>query len=156
MSEQIARHIETRGDTWKAVDAPIQLAHAIEKACSEHHSVVVDCLTLWLSNIMLAELDVEKEVQKLLASVSAVTTPLVIVSNEVGMGIAPESALDRKFRDEQGRLNQAMAGFCKTVEFVAAGLPLRLKGQVSSSGAVIRSLVPTRGCERMRTIDLYQ
>ena len=128
MSARIAHHIATRGDTWRTIDAPIHLSDAIEGACSEKHSVLVDCLTLWLSNIMQAELDVESEVRKLAKSVAAVTTPLVLVSNEVGMGIVPESPLGREFRDEQGRLNQVIASVCQRVELVAAGLPLRLKG----------------------------
>jgi adenosylcobinamide kinase/adenosylcobinamide-phosphate guanylyltransferase len=127
MSERIARHVADRGTAWQTIDAPISLYDAIEQACSERHSVLVDCLTLWLSNIMQAGLDVGEEVQKLARSVEAVTTPLVLVSNEVGMGIVPESPLGRQFRDEQGRLNQVIAAACDRVEFVAAGLPLGLK-----------------------------
>lgn len=128
MSARIRHHIAARGDTWKTIEAPILLCDAIEQACSEQCSVLVDCLTLWLSNIMQTDLDVESEVRKLTTTIASVTEPLVLVSNEVGMGIVPESPLARQFRDEQGRLNQLIAAACDRVEFVAAGLPLRLKG----------------------------
>ena len=128
MSERIARHRADRGDAWQTVEAPISLCAAIEQACDEQHSVLVDCLTLWLSNIMHAEFDVDDEVQRLAKTVQVVSTPLIIVSNEVGMGIVPETPLGRKFRDAQGRLNQALGQACDRVDFVAAGLPLRLKG----------------------------
>lgn len=128
MSERISRHRADRGDAWHTVEAPISLCAAIEQACDEHHSVMVDCLTLWLSNIMHAEFDVDDEVQRLAGTLRVVSTPLIIVSNEVGMGIVPETPLGREFRDAQGRLNQRIAQVCDRVEFVAAGLPLRLKG----------------------------
>ena len=128
MSERIARHQADRGDAWQTVEAPISLCAAIEQACDDQYSVLVDCLTLWLSNIMHAEFDVDGEVQRLAQTVQAVSTPLIIVSNEVGMGIVPETPLGRKFRDVHGRLNQKIGQVCDRVEFVAAGLPLRLKG----------------------------
>lgn len=128
MSERIARHRADRGEAWRTVEAPISLCAAIEQECAEQRSVLVDCLTLWLSNIMHAEFDVDDEVQRLAKTVQVVSTPLIIVSNEVGMGIVPETPLGRKFRDAQGRLNQEIAQACDRVDFVAAGLPLRLKG----------------------------
>lgn len=128
MSERIARHRADRGDAWKTVESPISLCAAVEQACDENHSVLVDCLTLWLSNIMHAEMNVDEEVQRLAETIQVVSTPLIIVSNEVGMGIVPETLLGRRFRDAQGRLNQKIGQVCDRVEFVAAGLPLRLKG----------------------------
>ena len=128
MSERIARHVAERGDIWEVVEAPILLCEAITEACSERTAVLVDCLTLWLSNITLAGLDVEAELQKLKRTIETIETPLVLVSNEVGMGIVPESPLGRQFRDAQGRLNREVASVCRRVEFIVAGLPMTLKG----------------------------
>lgn len=128
MTDRISRHQADRDDSWQTVEAPIELYAAIEQACADRRSVLVDCLTLWLSNIMLAEMDIEKEVQRLVETVQRVNGPLTLVSNETGMGIVPNSSLGRRFRDAQGRLNQQMAAVCEHVEFIAAGLPLRLKG----------------------------
>jgi adenosylcobinamide kinase/adenosylcobinamide-phosphate guanylyltransferase len=128
MADRITRHQADRDDSWQTIEAPIGLHSAIERACKGQRSVLVDCLTMWLSNIMMAEMDVEKEVQRLCETVARATGPLILVSNEVGMGIVPDSALGRRFRDAQGRLNQQIAATCECVELIAAGLPLRLKG----------------------------
>ena len=89
--------------------------------------MLIDCLTLWLSNVMLAERDVEAERTRLVEALSAAAGPIVVVSNEVGLGIVPDNALARAFRDEQGRLNAAVAAAADTVVLMAAGLPLILK-----------------------------
>ena len=89
--------------------------------------VLVDCLTLWLSNVMLSDLHVEKECGQLVAALARLRGPAILVSNEVGLGIVPDNALARRFRDEAGRLNQAAAAAAQAVVFVAAGLPLTLK-----------------------------
>lgn len=128
MSERIARHVADRGETWKTVESPLELCRPIERSCGERHAVVVDCLTLWLSNLMHAEMDIAAETERLMQTLRSVETPLILISNEVGMGIVPDSSLGRRFRDEQGRLNQLIAEACARVEFVASGLPLRLKG----------------------------
>jgi adenosylcobinamide kinase/adenosylcobinamide-phosphate guanylyltransferase len=91
--------------------------------------VLVDCLTLWLSNLMHAERDIETEIARLAQWLSHAQNPVVLVSNEIGLGLVPETPLGRRFRDAQGRLNQAVAAAVPNVVFVAAGLPLRLKGQ---------------------------
>ncbi len=91
--------------------------------------VLVDCLTLWLSNRMLAEVDVEAEIVTLEAALDRRAGPLVLVSNEVGFGIVPDNALARRFRDLQGRLNQRVAARADRVVLVVAGLPLTMKGQ---------------------------
>jgi adenosylcobinamide kinase/adenosylcobinamide-phosphate guanylyltransferase len=127
MSERIAKHVLDRGASWETVEVPLALADAIDNARDSQKAVLVDCLTLWLSNILHAGLDIADETERLLESIRSVTVPLVLVSNEVGMGIVPENALARQFRDEQGRLNQRIAEVCDRVEFVAAGLPLSLK-----------------------------
>ena len=128
MADRIAQHVADRGKSWTTIECPIELCRSIESACNEQDAVVVDCLTLWLSNLMHAGRDVAQETEQLVQILSAVTTPLIIISNEVGMGIVPQSPLGRRFRDEQGRLNQRIAQACARVEFVASGLPLRLKG----------------------------
>jgi adenosylcobinamide kinase/adenosylcobinamide-phosphate guanylyltransferase len=92
--------------------------------------VVVDCLTLWLSNLMLGSRDIEAHCEALAQLVPALPGPVIFVSNEVGLGLVPETALGRAFRDAQGRLNQTLASVCETVVFVAAGLPLRLKPEL--------------------------
>lgn len=127
MSQRIQKHEADRGASWKTVEAPLALADAIDETQGSQSAVLVDCLTLWLSNIMLARLNVTAETERLVRSIQTVARPLILVSNEVGMGIVPESTLGRKFRDEQGRLNQEVAKVCDRVDFVAAGLPITLK-----------------------------
>lgn len=128
MSQRIARHIADRDETWKTVEAPIDLRAAIDSTCRGDVVVLVDCLTLWLSNILLAEMDVPQEIDRLVQAIASVDSNLVLVSNEVGLGLVPGNALGRQFRDEQGRLNRQIASVCDKVEFIAAGLPILLKG----------------------------
>ncbi len=126
MRERIARHRAERGEGWATVEAPLDLAGALSGVPAEAIAVV-DCLTLWLSNLMFAERDIARETQTFLAAVRAMPARAIFVSNEVGLGLVPETALGRRFRDAQGALNQAVAAAADRVEFVAAGLPLRLK-----------------------------
>lgn len=126
IQERINRHKQERDDTWQTIEAPLNLADAIAE--QRDGTVLVDCCTLWLSNVMLAERDVELEITRLIEGVARTQAHVVLVSNEVGSGIVPESALGRRFRDDQGRLNQRLAQLCDTVELVVAGLPLRIKG----------------------------
>jgi adenosylcobinamide kinase/adenosylcobinamide-phosphate guanylyltransferase len=128
MRERIARHRGERGANWGLVEEPLELAGAVRANAAEGTTLVVDCLTLWLSNLMHAERDVEVETEGLIAALAAAPGRVVLVSNEVGMGLAPMTALGRDFRDAQGRLNQRIAAVADHVEFVAAGLPLTLKG----------------------------
>ena len=130
MRARIARHQEERDEAWTTVEAPLHLDKAIREAANTAPIVVVDCLTLWLTNLMLAEHDVEPAANKLEATLSELHTPVILVSNETGLGIVPDNALARRFRDAQGLLNQQMARACETVVFVAAGLPLTLKGNL--------------------------
>lgn len=125
MAERIARHRADRGGRWTTVECPIDLAEAIVSHAA--HPVLVDCLTLWLSNLMLGGHDVARHGQALIEAMAARRAPLVLVSNEVGLGLVPETPLGRAFRDEAGRLNQNVAAAADSVTFVAAGLPLRMK-----------------------------
>ncbi|MGB0497255.1 MAG: bifunctional adenosylcobinamide kinase/adenosylcobinamide-phosphate guanylyltransferase [Rubricella sp.] len=123
MEARIARHRSDRGEGWTTVEAPLDLRDALE-ARPAGHVTVVDCLTLWLTNLLLAGR--EAEADSLLPIPGS--GPTIVVSNEVGLGIVPENALARRFRDLQGRLNQRAAAEADTVVFMAAGLPLVLKG----------------------------
>jgi adenosylcobinamide kinase/adenosylcobinamide-phosphate guanylyltransferase len=128
MAQRIARHRDDRGDRWRTTEAPVDLAPTI-RGLTAADVAVVDCLTLWLTNVILADRDVEAGVDELLAALAACPSRLWLVSNEVGWGIVPENALARRFRDEAGRLHQRIAGRADEVFLVAAGLPLRLKPQ---------------------------
>ena len=127
MAERIARHRAERGESWTTVEAPQALAHAVG-ALRASDVAVIDCLTLWLSNRMLAEADVEAEVEALAATLAACPAEVFLVSNEVGSGIVPENALARRFRDAAGLANQRLAAAADAAVAVMAGLPLRLKG----------------------------
>jgi adenosylcobinamide kinase / adenosylcobinamide-phosphate guanylyltransferase len=127
MSERIARHRAERGERWRTVDAPLDLAGAVLREDGAGKVLLVDCLTLWLSNVMLREEDVAAATARLLDALSRRQGTVLLVSNEVGMGIVPENALARRFRDEAGRLNQAMARIADEVVLVCAGLGLRIK-----------------------------
>jgi len=128
MRDRIRRHKAERGPDWGLVEAPVELAAAIRASAGEGVTLLADCLTMWLSNLMHHGRDVEAETEALLAALGAALGRVVLVSNEVGMGLAPMNALGREFRDAQGRLNQRLAAAADHVEFVAAGLPLTLKG----------------------------
>jgi adenosylcobinamide kinase/adenosylcobinamide-phosphate guanylyltransferase len=128
MAARIQRHRAERGPGWRTVEAPLALAAAIREAGVGDAPVLVDCLTLWLSNLLHAGHDPEAETSALLAACTQSTAPLVLVSNEVGLGIVPENALARTFRDAAGRLHQRIAERADRVILVAAGLPLTLKG----------------------------
>ena len=128
MRDRIAAHRAERVPGWRTIEAPLDLAGAIAGAQSAGHPILVDCLTLWLSNVMLADRDIDAESQRLLVALTDVTQPITLVSNEVGLGIVPDNTLARRFRDAQGRLNQSVAALAGRVIFMAAGLPLILKG----------------------------
>jgi len=127
MTERIARHRADRGPRWRTVEAPLDLPGAIASERGANRVVLVDCLTLWLSNLMLGEHDIPAATARLLDAISGQSGTVLLVSNEVGLGIVPENALARRFRDEAGRLNQAIAQAADEVSFVAAGLAIRMK-----------------------------
>ena len=126
MAVRIRAHRARRGPSWRTIEAPRDLTAAF--AACERMPVLVDCLTLWLSNLMLADADVNAEVGRLEEALAASVAPVVLVANEVGSGIVPDHALGRKFRDLQGLLNQRIAARADRVVLTVAGLPLALKG----------------------------
>lgn len=128
MRDRIARHREDRGAEWITVEAPLDLCRALAET-QPHEVVLIDCATLWLTNHLLAEHDLDAEGSALLAALSTCPAPVTVVSNEVGWGIVPENALARRFRDAQGRLNQRIAAQAGLVIGVMAGLPMVLKGE---------------------------
>ena len=130
MAERIRLHQAERGASWRLVEEPLELADAIRANAAEGTTLLVDCLTLWLSNLIHHGRDVEVETSALVETLAVVPCRVVLVSNEIGMGLAPMNALGRDFRDAQGRLNQRVAAMADHVEFVAAGLPLVLKGKL--------------------------
>jgi len=128
MLERIARHVEDRGERWRTLEAPMALAETV-RGLTADDIAVVDCLTLWLTNQMLAEADLPAEIERLLAALIDCPARLWLVTNEVGWGLVPETPLGRRFRDEAGRLHQRIAAVADTVFLIAAGLPLRMKPQ---------------------------
>jgi adenosylcobinamide kinase/adenosylcobinamide-phosphate guanylyltransferase len=129
MKVRIARHRAQRGGGWTTVEEPLALVDALTREATRGRAVLVDCLTLWLSNLMLAERDPDVEARRLTRFLGVARYPVVLVSNEVGLGLVPETPLGRRFRDAQGRLNQIVAALVPNVVFIAAGLPLWLKNQ---------------------------
>ncbi|MDR2001152.1 MAG: bifunctional adenosylcobinamide kinase/adenosylcobinamide-phosphate guanylyltransferase [Zoogloeaceae bacterium] len=125
MAERIAHHRSRRPAGWITVEEPLRLAATLTREAAVGRCLLVDCLTLWLANALLD--GQEDEIGKLLAALPALPGHILLVSNETGWGIVPENALARRFRDEQGRLNQRIAALADTVTLVAAGLPLTLK-----------------------------
>ena len=130
MRARIAAHRARRGGAWQTLEAPLALAAALTADGAAARPVLVDCLTLWLANLMAAERDLAVETAALLRALKERRAPAVLVSNEVGLGIVPATPLGRQFRDEAGRLNQQMAAAAQSVVFIAAGLPLYLKRPV--------------------------
>jgi adenosylcobinamide kinase / adenosylcobinamide-phosphate guanylyltransferase len=128
MEQRIAHHKNERGAHWHLVEEPIALPRVIMKEARENRVLLVDCLTLWLSNLLCSGRDYTAMSAALVQTVQQCSSPLIFVSNEVGLGIVPDNALAREFRDAQGRLNQKLAAVCEQVVFIAAGLPLKLKG----------------------------
>jgi len=127
MAQRIAHHRKSRGDGWTTVEEPLALVDALTQHALRGRAVLVDCLTLWLFNLMEAGRDPEVEAKRLTRYLGVTAAPIVLVSNEVGLGLVPETPLGRAFRDAQGRLNQTIAAAVPDVAFVAAGLPLWLK-----------------------------
>ncbi|MCW9029285.1 MAG: bifunctional adenosylcobinamide kinase/adenosylcobinamide-phosphate guanylyltransferase [Kangiella sp.] len=128
MGERIAHHKARRPDHWHCIEEPLQLAATLQQQAAANRCLLVDCLTLWLSNLLGAGDELfEHERQALLAALAQLPGRIIFVSNEVGLGIVPMGELTRRFCDESGRLHQAVAASCDRVTFVTAGLPMTLK-----------------------------
>jgi adenosylcobinamide kinase/adenosylcobinamide-phosphate guanylyltransferase len=127
MRFRIAHHRERRGNGWMTVEEPLALVDALTREATRGRAVLVDCLTLWLSNLMFSGRDPDVEARRLTRFLGVARYPIIFVSNEVGLGLVPETPLGRSFRDAQGRLNQIIAAAVPDVVFIAAGLPLWLK-----------------------------
>jgi adenosylcobinamide kinase/adenosylcobinamide-phosphate guanylyltransferase len=127
MALRIRHHRARRGARWTTHEEPFALAAALIEGARPERPVLVDCLTLWLSNLLVAGRDVDAAIAELLDTLPRLAGPVVLVANEVGLGIVPDNALARAFRDHAGRLNQAVAAQAERVVFLAAGLPLTLK-----------------------------
>ncbi len=127
MADRIARHRTDRDARWQTVDAPRDLVAALDDASGTGAVVLVDCLTLWASNLLLADADMDAASDTLAGAIARFDGQLILVANEVGLGIVPDNALARRFRDAAGRINQAVAAIADEVMLVVAGLPMRVK-----------------------------
>jgi adenosylcobinamide kinase/adenosylcobinamide-phosphate guanylyltransferase len=127
MAARIAEHRACRGAGWRTVEEPLELAGALLNECAPTRAVLVDCLTLWLSNLMVADRPVRFEMTRLVELLPTLPGTLVLVSNEVGLGVVPTDAMARAFIDHAGWLHQSIAERAEVVVFMAAGLPLHLK-----------------------------
>ncbi len=127
MTDRIARHRADRDARWRTVEAPAALPAAIRDVDGAGVVMLVDCLTLWASNLLLGDHAIDPAVDDLVATIAAAQATIILVSNEVGFGIVPDNALARRFRDVAGILNQRVAAAVERVDLVVAGLPMRLK-----------------------------
>jgi adenosylcobinamide kinase/adenosylcobinamide-phosphate guanylyltransferase len=128
MVERIARHRADRGAGWTTHEVPVDMPGHLAQIDAPDRVVLVDCLTLWVTNLMTAEMDVDAAAGILQRQLDGSSSHIVLVSNEVGLGIVPENRMAREFRDHAGRLHQKIAAAADEVYFIAAGLPLKLKG----------------------------
>lgn len=129
MRERVRAHQHQRQGRFTTIEEPLALGRALAKTAAEHDVILVDCLTLWITNLLAGERDVAEAVDELIARLAEIeTTRVILVSNEVGLGIVPDNALARMFRDLAGSAHQRLAEICDDVYFVTAGLPMALKG----------------------------
>ena len=129
MSGRILEHQQRRGNLWKTIEEPLNIVEVIEKEACLTRPILVDCLTLWLSNLMYLERCLETEVNSLKNLIEKSLGPIIFVSNEVGLSVVPENETARRFRDNMGYINKVVAGACSRVVFVAAGLSFVMKDQ---------------------------
>ncbi|WP_376802654.1 bifunctional adenosylcobinamide kinase/adenosylcobinamide-phosphate guanylyltransferase [Candidatus Raskinella chloraquaticus] len=132
MADRIARHRAERGGQWTTIEERLDLVAVLARQASPERVLLVDCLTLWLANLMGVNSDPDIETLRLAGALNSLTGPIILIANEVGLGLVPETPVGRRFRDMQGRLNQAMARSAQSVMFLAAGLPLILKSPESA------------------------
>lgn len=127
---RIERHRMQRGEHWQVIEEELKIAELLKAQDRPESVVLIDCMTLWLSNLIFAGSDVEQEIDQLCELLPTLAGSVILVANEVGMGLVPENEQGRTFRDTQGRLNQRIAALADRVEFIAAGLPICLKGDI--------------------------
>lgn len=127
MDSRIARHREERGPRWRTIEEPLDLATVVRAESTADRVLLIDCLTLWASNLLLADRDIDAATVALVRALGEAQGPVILVANEVGLGIVPDNALARRFRDVAGIINQAVAACVNEAAFMAAGLPMRLK-----------------------------
>jgi adenosylcobinamide kinase/adenosylcobinamide-phosphate guanylyltransferase len=127
MRRRVELHVAQRGEGWRTIEAPLDLSGALAEASGDTSFVLVECLTIWINNLLYCDKNVEHELFRFRDVLRMIKGTVVLVSNEVGLGIVPENPLARRFRDEAGRANQAIAQIADEVYLVAAGLPLALK-----------------------------
>ena len=127
MTARIAEHRARRGRAWRTIEEPLDLVGTLARECAERRAVLVDCLTLWLTNLMVRQRPIEAELDSLLELLPDLPGARVLVSNEVGQGVVPTAAMARGFVDHAGRLHQRIAELADAVVFMTAGLPQRLK-----------------------------
>ena len=128
MRARVDLHKDRRGSEWETTEAPLALAETLLEQSQKDIPILVDCLTLWLTNLMMEERDISAECDSLIKAISTINTPIIFVSNEVGQGIVPDNKMARDFRDHAGILHQKLASAVDQVYFVTAGLPSKLKG----------------------------
>jgi adenosylcobinamide kinase/adenosylcobinamide-phosphate guanylyltransferase len=131
MKQRVTRHRQERSQAWKTIEAPLLLPEAIIENSRRADALIVDCLTLWISNLLMDSADSEKielQIPRLTDAITKSDCPIVLVSNEVGQGIVPENNLARQFRDLVGYVNQAVAGCADEVIWTVAGIPVKIKG----------------------------
>lgn len=128
MRQRIARHRADRGEGWVTHEVPVDLVSSLEAIDTPGRVALVDCLTLWITNLMMEDRDIDAAGEMLIRSFASLEGRLILVSNEVGLGIVPENRMAREFRDHAGRLHQKIAAAADEVFFMAAGLPLKMKG----------------------------
>ena len=131
MKCRIEKHRKDRGNNWDVYEEPLKISDVLSDIKTKYDVVVIDCLTLWLSNLMHSNKDIKSEIESFCSSLSTVHCPLFTVSNEVGMGIVPDNEIARKFRDMTGVLNQKIAEIADEVYVVTAGIPIKIKYQKS-------------------------
>lgn len=129
MAAKVRDHVAARGNDWHTIEEPLDMAKALSQVADDQ-VVLLDCASMWLTNHMMAEHDLVQETEALIAALAACKGRVVVVSNEVGMGIVPDNALARRFRIAQGKLNQRLAEAADLAVFVIAGLPQVLKGDL--------------------------
>jgi adenosylcobinamide kinase / adenosylcobinamide-phosphate guanylyltransferase len=127
MKDRVRRHQKDRDSSWKTVDAPLELADAILKYSQSAHVLLVDCLTLWMSNLLMESENIETRVEQLIVAINQAPCQVIVVSNEVGTGIVPTNALARQYRDAAGFANQKVAACVDKVIWMVAGIPVIIK-----------------------------